>query len=480
MQVKKFEAPTIQEALETIKRELGPEAIILSTKKHKKGFGLMSKASVEVTAAVSDRSIQKKQFTETRLPPQSREAVQKLPADKQAAMYESYLDKHLDRAASKTRDRVEVTRQPQRQNSPAAKYAGAESALVKPTPATRPATTRRYVDIEDEDAKPMARSTGTGAVSGTRAIPAAATTASVSTPDAAMQDELQQLKQMIEELKSTKEEMPASGAEALAKASPAFATPVLQDAFDQLVVQGLDRRNALALVKEVAFELGEGANNPDAVLDQIAAVIMECTKVKSLIEGTGPSIVAIVGPTGVGKTTTVAKIASEAILRKNLKVGLINLDSYKVAAFDQLATYSKILNVPFRSAASTEDLKAAIGDFQSLDLILIDTTGRSHKDPDSLKQMQAMIAEIPGARTGLVLSATTRDSELYEMCARFGCFQPEGVIFSKLDEASHYGTIVNVQQKTRLPLLYFTTGQRVPEDIEEATKERVASLVLDL
>src|SRR6185437_4778530 len=103
MQVKKFEAPTIQEALDTIKRELGPEAIILQTKTNKRGFGLMSRTSVEVTAAVSDRSMQKKKFVETHLPEKSKKAVEKLPAQGQASFYDDYVDKQLQAAASKTK-----------------------------------------------------------------------------------------------------------------------------------------------------------------------------------------------------------------------------------------------------------------------------------------------------------------------------------------------------------------------------------------
>ncbi|MCM2324689.1 MAG: hypothetical protein NDJ90_15630, partial [Oligoflexia bacterium] len=134
MQVKKFEAPTIQEALDTIKRELGPEAVILQTKKHKRGFGLMSKESVEVTAAVSDRSMQKKAFTETRLPQPNRDAARKLPADRQADLYDRYLDKHLERAGV-TKDRVEVSGR-----------RGGDASAQKRLTATR------YIDIADDGA----------------------------------------------------------------------------------------------------------------------------------------------------------------------------------------------------------------------------------------------------------------------------------------------------------------------------------------
>ena len=122
----------------------------------------------------------------------------------------------------------------------------------------------------------------------------------------------------------------------------------------------------------------------------------------------------------------------------------------------------------------------SIQDFTSLDLVLIDTTGRSQKDPQSLKEMEKLLTLIPGLQSQLILAATTRDNELYDMSARFSIFRPQGIIVSKLDEAMIYGALYNVTQKTKLPLLYFTTGQRVPEDIEEASRERVVSLVMDL
>lgn len=455
MQVKKFEAPTIQEALETIKRELGPEAIILQTKKLSGGFGLLSKPSVEVTAAVSERSIQKKKFTESRMPEPSREAIQKLPAGRQAGIYDKYVEKRTVAQVTGT-----------------AKYASAAPRV----------TATRYIEI-DVPPEPVQKAASAPAQPGAHSN------------GLSLEEELVHLKRIIHEMKSAQEtSIGGSGAEALVSSS-ALNSPALQGAFEELVVSGIEKRFALALVRQVAFELGpERSNDPDSVMDQLAVEIMQSTRVASALEGiaprsatdvraqaqAGPTVLALVGPTGVGKTTTVAKIASEALLRRGLRVGLVNLDNYKVAAFDQLGTYARILNIPFRSAQSVEDLKAAFSDFHTLDLVIVDTTGRSQRDPASLQEMKDMLAALPGVTTQLVLSVTTRDTELYDMCARFSLFQPRGLILSKLDEGTVYGAIYNVSRKVSLPLSYFTTGQRVPEDIEEATRERVAALILDL
>lgn len=458
MQVKKFEAPTLQEALDTIKRELGPEAIILQTKTHKRGFGLMNRGSVEVTAAVSERSLQKKKAVETKLTPPVKNQIDRLPAAQQA--------EYFDAAIKSTQDRVELSSK----RLTATRYIDIDTppkAAATPAPRPRPQ-------------QPVFSGSGMGMGMGTESV--------VPSSSRALEEELKQLKRMLSEVKAQQDLSVSSGAGALASV-PSLETPALQDAFEQLVVNGVDRRHAHAWVKKVAFDLGVSrASDPNAVLDQLAAEVME-----SVVIGPSPldipvnqekegmcRVLALVGPTGVGKTTTLAKIASEAILKRGLKVGLINLDAYKVAAFDQLGTYAKILNVPFRSVATPEDLSAALKDFQSLDLVLVDTTGRSQKDPDALRELKASLDQIPGVETSLVLSVTTRDSDLMDMATRFGMFRPQGLIFSKLDETNHFGSMMNLTQKVRLPIQYFTTGQRVPEDIEEATRERMAALVLDL
>ncbi|MDR3606774.1 MAG: flagellar biosynthesis protein FlhF [Oligoflexia bacterium] len=533
MQVKKFEAPTIQEALDTIKRELGPDAIILQTKKYKRGFGLMSRASIEVTAAVSERSLQKKHYVEKRLPESAREAIQKLPAEKQAELFAKSGSRQT---AAQLQDRAQVNAQSARRGAGAVAAAGAYQMASQPaTQAGSPAASagnRRggapvdqllassdaYVPSAKSAARPAPQAPRVSSQPQTppaELIDAPRVTSrryaeidadeigaaiSASAPgSAAVNEELRHLKRMIEELKSAQDsahELHGSGAQSLIASgragNSAIATPALQGAFEQLVINGLDKRYALSLIKTTAFELGpERSESPDEVMDQLAVEIMKNTRVISPFAGAAPSgpeaqrrgaplMLALVGPTGVGKTTTVAKLASEAILKRNLRVGLINLDSYKIAAFDQLGTYAKILNVPFRSVSTADELRDAIRDFQSLDLVLIDTTGRSQRDPSSLTEMQQLLASVPGITTQLVLSVTTRDAELYDMSNRFSVFRPQGLIVSKLDESTSHGAIYNVSTRAELPLLYFTTGQRVPEDIEGATRERVAALLLDL
>jgi flagellar biosynthesis GTPase FlhF len=421
--------------------------------------------------------MQKKQVAEKRMPESTRAAMLKQPAERQAEYFEKAMDDHLSRALSQSRDEVQVSGR-----KPAAPAKASPAAAAK-------VTSRRYIDIPDDDVAVRGGGQAAHAVSALKSG-AGAVTRGAADPKMGVEEELRHLKRMVEEMKSAQEDvLHGSGAQALVNHRTGAAgglTPALQDGFEQLVINGVDKRYALTLAKKVAFELGtDGVEDPERVLDQLASEIMSTTEILPAMEtpasgAAKPVVVALVGPTGVGKTTTLAKMASEALLKRNLKVGLINVDSYKVAAFDQLATYAKILNVPFRSAASKEDLQAAIRDFQGLDLVFVDTTGRSQRDPVALREMEDLLHSVPELQTQLVLSATTRDAELYDMASRFSIFHPQGLIFSKLDEATSFGCVYNVSQRSKLPLLYFTTGQRVPEDIEEATRERVVALVLDL
>jgi flagellar biosynthesis GTPase FlhF len=304
---------------------------------------------------------------------------------------------------------------------------------------------------------------------------------------APLEDEVRHLKRMIEELKIAQDDAGASGT---TFASQLQDNPALMDAFEHLLMNGIDKRFALGLVKKAGFELGpQESRNPDAVLDQVTYEVMSALDTlnpfENLEPGTrgeaGPFCLALVGPTGVGKTTTLAKIASLAVLKKNLRVGLINLDAYKIAAVDQLQTYAKILNIPFRSAGNFEELQAAVADFRSLDLVLIDTTGRSQRDESSLKEMSELVRSLDlPVQVHLCVASPTRDLELYDIANRFSVFTPTGLTVTKLDESSLFGSIFNVANRAKLPLSFFTTGQRVPEDLENASRERVAALIMDL
>ncbi|MGE4234012.1 MAG: flagellar biosynthesis protein FlhF [Bacteriovoracia bacterium] len=463
MQVKKFEAPTTAEALKLIKTELGPDAIILSMKNHRKGFGLLSKASVEVTAAVSDRALMRKKNTEKMLPDESKSKMEKFSATTQANIIDRF-DDHIQKRKKERTRKLDV------QHSSGTAFGEEELPDEIPTYSRSGRT---------QGSAPVSNQAGVSAypTPGARKIEVIETSSDIS----AIQNEVTHLKRIVEEIKS--EQMMLSDSK-IAETT----TEALNDEFQNLLRNGVHKKLATLLIKQAAFSLSpEQLKNRDKIVEALAVEMMANIKIEHPLDyrvdfkgGEAQRVFALVGPTGVGKTTTLAKLASQAILNKNMRVGLINVDTYKVSAVDQLSTYAKILNVPFRQVSNVAELDRALVEFRPLDLVLIDTSGRSQKDTEGLSQIKSLLSEFAAIRTMLIMSATTRDQDLFDVVTRFRMFSPNGVVFSKLDETSTYGSIYNVAAKTLLPLTYFTVGQRVPEDIEPASGERVVGLILDL
>jgi flagellar biosynthesis protein FlhF len=180
-------------------------------------------------------------------------------------------------------------------------------------------------------------------------------------------------------------------------------------------------------------------------------------------------VIALVGPTGVGKTTTAAKLAARYAMRHGSRqVALITVDNYRVGAYEQLRTYGRILDVPVKTADSRDELRKVLNDLCDRRLILIDTTGMGQHDSGLLKQAELLDKEHMNKKTLLLLAATTRLSGLEEVVNAFGVFRPDGAILTKLDEATCPGGAVGVAIDHALPLAYYSDGQRVPEDLHAA------------
>lgn len=189
-------------------------------------------------------------------------------------------------------------------------------------------------------------------------------------------------------------------------------------------------------------------------------------------------IVAFVGPTGVGKTTTIAKIAANELLKNKRKVGFITADTYRIAAVEQLKTYANILQLPVEVVFSTEEIQQAIEKLEDRDLILIDTAGRNYGDTVFVDQLNKFLKASEPDETCLVLSLTTKASDLEHIVENFEGVSIDKFIFTKLDETNSFGAIYNLTHRYRKPLAYLTTGQNVPDDIEVATPEQIARLVV--
>lgn len=192
-----------------------------------------------------------------------------------------------------------------------------------------------------------------------------------------------------------------------------------------------------------------------------------------------PYVVSLIGPTGVGKTTTIAKLAANAKLRADKKVALISADTYRIAAIEQLQTFANIANIPMSVAYSPEEMREAIFQFRQKDIIFIDTVGRSQKHEQHLRDLQKFVDAANPDEVHLVLSLTSGLKTVLDVMKRFSIMRPNRLIFSKLDEAANSGNILNVLYKHQIPVSYLTTGQTVPNDILPAGIQTISRAILN-
>ncbi len=192
----------------------------------------------------------------------------------------------------------------------------------------------------------------------------------------------------------------------------------------------------------------------------------------------GPHVLALIGPTGVGKTTTLAKLAANLKLKEHYRVGLITLDTYRIAAVDQLKRYADIIGSPLKVVANPDELKAAMAAMSDMDFVLIDTAGRSPNDVLKISELRDLLATIEPDEVHLVLSSTSALACIELAVQRFCEVRVDKVIFTKLDEAAHVGVVLNVIKKLNKSLSYVTTGQDVPNDIEVGRGSMLAKMIL--
>lgn len=258
----------------------------------------------------------------------------------------------------------------------------------------------------------------------------------------------------------------------------------LQLVYNQLIDNEVDEKYVNQLTSEI-----ESSLKKESTLDTILASVYQKIVLKLgmpnpiNLEEKKPNVVFFVGPTGVGKTTTIAKIASDFKLNKDAKVALITSDTYRIAAVEQLRTYADILNVPVSVVYTLEELNNEMESYKDYDLILIDTAGRSHKNKEQCDEMVHFINDctIPEAFTKkvyLVLSAATKYRDLQNIVEVYGQVGEYSLIFTKTDETSAFGNIFNMKLKTNADLSYITSGQTVPDDISVIDPQMLAKSLL--
>lgn len=187
----------------------------------------------------------------------------------------------------------------------------------------------------------------------------------------------------------------------------------------------------------------------------------------------------VLGPTGVGKTTTIAKMAARAVLEKKKKVGFITTDTYRIAAIEQLKTYAGLLQAPIEIVYNEKDLQDAMSKYEALDVVFIDTAGRNYKEKKFVEDLQKLIDFKENTETFLVLSSTSKQKDMEAIIEQFIDFPIEKFIFTKIDETNSIGSIINLMVKYKKGLAYYTDGQEVPEDIVEANLNELLNLLLE-
>jgi len=251
--------------------------------------------------------------------------------------------------------------------------------------------------------------------------------------------------------------------------------------FAELLDADLGEDLARELVERIRFEApGTEWADPLLAKARIARIIEADIRIAGPIAVTPGRrrLAALVGPTGVGKTTTIAKLAANYRLKEKRRVGLITVDTYRIAAVEQLRTYAQIIDLPMQVVSTPREMRQAVRQLGDLDLILMDTAGRSPKDEVKIQELKAFLTEAGADEVHLVLSAVAGGRTLQQIAERFAAVGTTALVLTKLDEANALGNVLPVLRSSKLPLSYLTNGQNVPDDIETADVHRLARLIL--
>lgn len=250
--------------------------------------------------------------------------------------------------------------------------------------------------------------------------------------------------------------------------------------YNNLISSEVQIKIAEKIIEDTRTIIGE-KSSVNEVVSAIKSVISNALGRPAIIEKNHekkPRIIILVGPTGVGKTTTLAKIAADMTLVNGKKVGLITADTYRIAAVEQLKTYAQILDIPISVTYSATEIKEAIKAYSEKDLILIDTAGRGYKDKSQLEEVKSLINNSQADEVFLVLSMTMNMASCNEILKNYSFLEEYKIIFTKADETPVSGIILNTRVMTGKSLSYITTGQNVPEDIEMIDTDMITKNLL--
>lgn len=340
-----------------------------------------------------------------------------------------------------------------------------DTVVSQTKPIPRPLQSKQYKDvITDEETD----TTKTG--SDNTSEPSAKT----GENETAIEQKLESIHTLIEQqLKSSKEQIPEESEEDNTdahKGKGADDVRFMKLIYNTLIENEVDERYANDLIDEIT-RINKPGQSIDSMLSNIyQKLILKFGQPKEIEPATqGAKIVFFIGPTGVGKTTTIAKIASRLCVNDKKKVALITTDTYRIKAAEQLRTYADILEIPFRIVYTGEDLTKSLNEFGNMDYILVDTAGHSPHNEAQCEAMKAFLndaSKIGEVESYLVLSTTTKYRDLATIADIYKGMADYRLIFTKLDETDTYGNILNIKIRTGADISYVTDGQDVPDDME--------------
>lgn len=250
---------------------------------------------------------------------------------------------------------------------------------------------------------------------------------------------------------------------------------------NQLSDNEVDSQYIDNILDEINFDGSKEFNLDNLLAKVYQKLVLKLGVVETIkLSESKPKVVFFVGPTGVGKTTTIAKVASKFKLEQNAKIAFITADTYRIAAVDQLKTYANILSIPIEIVYNTNEINKAVDKFKGYDLVFVDTAGRSHKNKEQCEEISELINNVESCEKEvyLVLSATTKYKDLIKIADKYKEFTDYRLIFTKLDETAGVGNILNIKLLTQFPLSYSTWGQDVPDDLGVINPQVIAKQLL--
>ena len=424
MQIRRYSGADLSEVLRRINRELGPNAAIINTRKIHQGgfFGVMGRQAIEVTVAVDYN------FRLSEDAPAPYQAAPAQLPDEEAGYAPYPVENRVSAASPRRREPASAARQ--RFSSGPVFAAGQSSgSALYPSP-------ERFTGIEDP------------AIIARRELNqmkvAARPAASLSDPGQRLSDELERVHRVL-----------------------------VRNQVDADI-----SRQILRVFDEQLSLLGEDWTKAQGRFERYLAGMIRSAPGISISEGRKPTVVMLIGPTGVGKTTTIAKIASHFSLMEHRRVAIVTADTYRLGATDQIRRYGTILGVPVRVAETPEDMEEILVKLEGCDLVLVDTAGRSPQNKEQILQMKRLVESTRPDEIHLVISMTTKYIDVMSIIARFGIVPVNRVILTKFDETKAFGLILNISMKFSMDIAYTTNGQQVPDDLMRADPNVLAKLVM--